>query len=74
MIASDAISFVKNDLVIYGFSLVFIFIFILWYIFRHIRWIIIPLLICFISIISTDRVLGLFGWEVTVISSKFIAL
>ena len=74
MIASDAIGFVKNDLIIYGFSLVFIFIFILWYIFRHIRWIIIPLLICFISIISTGGVLGLFGWEVTVISSNFIAL
>ena len=74
MIASDAISFVKNDLVIYGFSLIFIFIFILWYIFRHIRWIIIPLAICFISIISTGGVLGLFGWEVTVISSNFIAL
>ena len=74
MIASDAINFVKNDLVIYGFSLVFIFIFILWYIFRHIRWIIIPLAICFISIISTGGVLGLFGWEVTVISSNFIAL
>ena len=74
MIASDAIGFVKNDLVIYGFSLVFIFIFILWYIFRHIRWIVIPLIICFISIISTGGVLGLFGWEVTVISSNFIAL
>ena len=74
MIASDAIGFVKNDLIIYGFSLVFIFIFILWYIFRHIRWIIIPLLICFISIISTGGILGLFGWEVTVISSNFIAL
>ena len=74
MIASDAIGFVKNDLVIYGFSLVLIFIFILWYIFRHIRWIIIPLIICFISIISTGGVLGLFGLEVTVISSNFIAL
>jgi hypothetical protein len=74
MIASDAISFVKNDLVIYGFSLVFIFIFILWYIFRKLRWVIIPLVICFISIISTGGVLGLFGWEVTVISSNFIAL
>jgi len=74
MIASDAISFVKNDLVIYGFSLVFIFIFILWYIFRKLRWVIIPLVICFISIISTGGILGLFGWEVTVISSNFIAL
>lgn len=74
MIASDAIGFVKNDLLIYGISLVLIFIFILWYIFRHIRWIVIPLVICFISIISTGGILGLFGWEVTVISSNFIAL
>lgn len=74
MIASDAISFVKNDLLIYGISLVLIFMFILWYIFRRIRWVVIPLLICFISIISTGGVLGLFGWEVTVISSNFIAL
>lgn len=74
MIASDAISFVKNDLLIYGISLVLIFMFILWYIFRRIRWVVIPLLICFISIISTGGILGLFGWEVTVISSNFIAL
>src|SRR5574344_2145994 len=32
MIANDAVHFVKNDLIIYGFSLVFIFIFILYYI------------------------------------------
>lgn len=74
MIASDIVGFVKNDLVIYGSSLVLILIFVLWYIFRHIRWIVLPLLICFISVISTAGVLGLFAWEVTVISSNFIAL
>ncbi|MFW2608141.1 efflux RND transporter permease subunit [Aliarcobacter butzleri] len=74
MIASDAVSFVKKDLLIYGLSLIIIFIFILWFIFRRIRWVIIPLLICFISIISTGGVLGVFNWEVTVISSNFVAL
>ncbi|RBQ26306.1 hypothetical protein CRU88_08410 [Arcobacter sp. CECT 9188] len=74
MIASDAIGFVKNDLLIYGLSLIIIFIFILWYIFRRIRWVFIPILICFISIISTGGVLGFFDWEVTVISSNFVAL
>jgi uncharacterized protein len=74
MIASDIVGFVKSDLVIYGSSLVLILIFVLWYIFRHIRWIILPLLVCFISVISTAGILGLFGWEVTVISSNFIAL
>lgn len=74
MIASDIVGYVRNDLLIYGLSLVFILIFVLWYIFRHIRWIILPLFICLISVISTAGVLGLFGWEVTVISSNFIAL
>lgn len=74
MIASDIVGYVKNDLLIYGSTLVLILIFILWYIFRHIRWIVIPLFICLVSVISTAGVLGLFGWEVTVISSNFIAL
>lgn len=74
MIASDIVGYVKNDLLIYGSSLVLILIFVLWYIFRHPRWIILPLGICVISVISTAGVLGLFAWEVTVISSNFIAL
>ena len=74
MIASDIVGYVKSDLLIYGSSLVFILIFILWYIFRHIRWIVLPLFICLVSVVSTAGILGLFGWEVTVISSNFIAL
>jgi len=74
MIASDIVGYVKNDLIIYGSGLLAILIFVLWYIFRHIRWIILPLFICLISVISTAGILGLFGWEVTVISSNFIAL
>ena len=74
MIASDIVGYVKNDLLIYGSTLVLILIFVLWYIFRHLRWIVIPIFICLISVISTAGILGLFGWEVTVISSNFIAL
>lgn len=74
MIADDIITFVKNDLYIYGSSLVLILIFVLYYIFRQIRWVLIPLFICFISVLVTTGVLGFFGWEVTVISSNFIAL
>ncbi|XPV67394.1 MAG: efflux RND transporter permease subunit [Halarcobacter sp.] len=74
MIADDIISFVKNDLVIYGTTLIFLLIAILWIIFRQIIWIVLPVLICTLSVISTAGTLGLFGWEVTVISSNFIAL
>ena len=74
MIANDIVAFVRSDLLIYGSTLVFLLIFILWYIFRHLRWIVLPLVICLLSVISTAGVLGLFNWEVTVISSNFIAL
>src|SRR5574344_1461957 len=74
MIANDAVHFVKNDLLIYGVSLIFIFIFVLYYIFRSFRWVFIVLFICFISILSTSGILGIFSWEVTVISSNFVAL
>ncbi len=74
MIADDIISFVKNDLLIYGSTLILLLIAILWVIFRQIIWIVLPVLICTLSVISTAGTLGLFGWEVTVISSNFIAL
>lgn len=74
MIANDVVNFVKNDLLIYGTSLAFIIIFLLWFIFRNIHWIAIPVAICFLSVISTAGILGLFNLEVTVISSNFISL
>lgn len=74
MIADDIVGYVKSDLYIYGSTLVFILIFILWLIFRQIVWVALPILICVLSVVSTSGLLGLFGWEITVISSNFIAL
>ncbi|PLY10461.1 MAG: hypothetical protein C0626_05650 [Arcobacter sp.] len=74
MIADDIITFVKNDLLIYGSSLVLILIIVLWLIFRQVVWITLPILICTLSVVATSGLLGLFAWEITVISSNFIAL
>lgn len=74
MIADDIVGFVKNDLLVYGSSLLFLLIFILWIIFRQGIWIVLPIIICTLSVLSTAGTLGLFSWEVTVISSNFIAL
>jgi predicted RND superfamily exporter protein len=43
-------------------------------IFRRIRWILLPMLCCLVSVICMIGLLGWFGWEVTVISSNFISL
>ncbi|WP_024955303.1 efflux RND transporter permease subunit [Sulfurospirillum arcachonense] len=74
MISDDLINFVKNDLIIYGTALLTLLIFILWLIFREIRWIVLPVIICLFSIVTTAGLLGFFGWEVTVISSNFVSL
>jgi len=74
MISDDMVSFVKNDLKTYGGIVLFLLILVLWTIFRAIHWVLIPLLILTVSIIATIGVLGIFGWEVTVISSNFISL
>ena len=74
MIANDIVGFVKSDLSIYGSTLIFLLIFILWVIFRHPRWVILPIAICLLSVVSTAGILGLFNLEVTVISSNFISL
>ena len=74
MITDDMMSFIKNDIVVFGIG-VFIFIIItLWLIFKKIKWVVIPLLGCAFSVGAMVGILGLLGWKVTVISSNFIAL
>ena len=74
MIADDMMSFIKSDIIVFGIG-VFIFIILtLWFIFKNIRWVIMPLLGCASSVIIMIGLLGLIGWKVTVISSNFIAL
>ncbi len=74
MIADDMMSYIKSDIVVFGIG-VFIFIILtLWFIFRNIKWVIMPLFGCATSVIIMIGFLGLIGWKVTVISSNFIAL
>ena len=74
MIADDMITFVKNDVIIYGSTLLTLLVITLFVIFRQLRWVILPVIICVYSIVATTGLLGFFGWEVTVISSNFISL
>ncbi len=74
MIADDMMTYIKNDIIVFGIG-VFLFIVItLWLIFRNIKWVIMPLLGCASSVAIMVGLLGLLGWKVTVISSNFIAL
>ncbi len=74
MIADDMMTFIKNDIVTFGIGVLLFIILTLWYVFRKIIWIIIPICSCFFSVTFMVGLLGLVGWKVTVISSNFIAL
>ena len=74
MIADDMMTFIKNDIIVFGAGVFLFIVCTLWFIFRNLLWVFIPLLSCFFSVLIMVGLLGLVGWKVTVISSNFIAL
>jgi len=74
MIADDMMSFIKSDIIVFGIGVLIFIITTLWFVFKKIVWIIVPISSCLFSVIIMMGLLGLLGWKVTVISSNFIAL
>ena len=74
MISDDMMSFIKNDIIVFGLGVFFFIIATLWFVFRKIIWILVPISSCLFSVIIMIGLLGVLGWKVTVISSNFIAL
>ena len=74
MIADDMMTYIKNDIMVFGAGVFIFIVCTLWFVFRSLLWVFIPLLSCFFSVLIMVGLLGLVGWKVTVISSNFIAL
>ncbi len=74
MIADDMMTFIKNDIIVFGLGVLLFITATLWFVFRNLLWIIVPISSCLFSVIIMMGLLGLLGWKVTVISSNFIAL
>jgi len=74
MITDDMMSFIKSDILVFGLGVLLFIIATLWFVFRKLIWIIVPISSCFFSVLIMTGLLGLLGWKVTVISSNFIAL
>ena len=74
MIADDMMTFIKSDIIVFGLGVLLFIIATLWFIFRKLIWIIVPISSCLFSVIIMMGLLGILGWKVTVISSNFIAL
>ena len=74
MIADDMMTYIKNDIVVFGVGVFLFIVGTLWLVFRNIKWVVIPLLGCSVSVGIMVGLLGFLGWKVTVISSNFIAM
>lgn len=74
MITADMISFIQKDLVIFGFAAAVFIALVLAVIFRSLRFVVIPMVVCFTTIFLMLGLLSWFDWRLTVISSNFVAL
>ena len=74
MIVADMINFIRHDLVSFGLGVLVFLVVMLYLIFRSPRWIILPMVCCFSSVVFMFGFLGLIGWKVTVVSSNFTSL
>ena len=74
MIADDMMTFIKSDVIVFGVGVLLFIIATLWFVFRKLIWIIVPISSCIFSVVIMMGLLGILGWKVTVISSNFIAL
>ncbi|MCB1849068.1 MAG: MMPL family transporter, partial [Halieaceae bacterium] len=66
--------FIASDLVIFGSAILGIMLLILAFIFRRVRWVVIPLVTCSATVVIMLGLLGALDWRMTVISSNFVAV
>lgn len=74
LLADELISIIKSDLLLFGTIILIIVSCILYFLFRQVRWVLIPLLCCALSVIFTLGLLGVLNIKVTVISANVFAL
>lgn len=70
----ELIKIIKNDLLVFGAAIAVTVCLVLLLLFRSLRWVLIPALCCFCSVVITVGLFGMLSLEATVISSSFIAL
>ena len=61
MIADDMMTFIKKDIIVFGIGVFAFIIVTLWFVFRKVLWIIIPISSCFFAVIimrSEERRVG----------------
>lgn len=74
MITSDMIDLIETDLYVFGIGVFSLMVISMWFFFRKVRWVALPLLCCICSAWIMVGYLGWLDWRITVISSNFISI
>ena len=74
MIVADMIGFIEHDITVFGAGILVFLLAALVYFFRALRWVLLPMSCCLISVVVMAGYLGFMDWRVTVISSNFVSL
>jgi predicted RND superfamily exporter protein len=74
MITADMVDFIKSDLAVFGIGILVFMIATLSFIFRSIRWVILPVATCALCLTIVLGLLSWLDWRLTVISSNFVSL
>ena len=74
MITVDTIDFISKDLLTFGIAVFLVFLIVLSFIFKTIRWVAIPLSTALFSSIISIGVIGWLDWKVTVVSANFVSI
>ena len=74
MIADDTITYVKNDILVFGVGALLFILIVLYIVFRKPIWMFVCISNCISALIIMIGTISLLEWKVTVISSNFIML
>jgi hypothetical protein len=74
MITADIVDYVKSDMTVFGTGVLVFIIVTLTLIFRQLRWVVLPLAACGLSVVVVLGGLAWVDWRLTVISSNFVSV
>src|SRR5690606_39987636 len=70
MITSDMITYIKNDLVVFGIAILLFIVVMLAFIFRQLRYIVLPLVTCLMSVLLMLGWISWIDWRVDRTSTR----
>ena len=74
MITNDMLTFIQHDITVFGVGILLFIMLALFVFFGKLRWVLLPLTSCVVTVIMLAGLLSFLDWRITVISSNFPAI